>query len=77
MATKGRETAGSLFTLTERDRNRESKTERKIGEGGEDCFEALALEVFPCSVTIYCLHSDQIPLLQGMSSATATLGQRA
>lgn len=59
---KRRETAGLLFTPTERDRNRESKMcERENGGGGRE--ETLALEVFPCNVTSYCLHSAQIPFL--------------
>lgn len=60
---KRRETAASLLTLTERDRNRESKMEGERTEERE-CFEAL--EVFPCNVTSYCLHSAEIPLPQVM-----------
>lgn len=66
----GRETAGSLFSLSEEDRNRESKTKRESRGEERQCFEALALEMCPCNVTSYCLHGAHITLPQSDRQAS-------
>lgn len=62
----------SSWLMIHFDRETEKQT-IKDGEGrrerggreseSRECSQALALEVFPCNVRSYCLHSAQIPLV--------------